>query len=195
RMSKRAGVRRWGAPLAVAFLAVTVGLFFGSTQARAAACTTTPATDAALMSAVSGGAAGDVICLNANQQYSPSAPLDVKHNLTIETDPAQLTIAGNRAGIISGSAVVGGGTNLDPNLNDVLVVNTGVTLTLHQIVETQTVQPSNGGVVVLSGGTLFIDHSLLSGNTGNAVNIKAGGTGTLPNHTLTKSINRFHRLL
>jgi len=115
--------------------------------------------------------------------------------LTIETDPAQLAIAGNRAGIISGSAVVGGASNLDAFQNDVLVVSSGVTLTLHQVVETQTVQPSNGGVVVLSGGTLFIDHSLLSGNTGNAVDIKASGTGTITNSTLTNSINGFDGLL
>ena len=193
-MSKRAGVRRYGFIVALAVAVVTGVLTLGGT-AYAAACTTTPTTDAALMSAVAAGSPGDVICLNANQQYSPTAPLEVKRNLTIETDPAQLAIAGNRAGIISGSAVVGGSTALDPFQNDVLVVNTGVTLTLHQIVETQTVQPSNGGVVVLSGGTLFIDHSLLSGNTGNAVNIKAGGTGTITNSTLTNSINGFDGLL
>jgi hypothetical protein len=91
--------------------------------------------------------------------------------------------------------VAGGASNLDPNLNDVLVVNTGITLTLHNIIETQTVQPSNGGVVVLSGGTALIDHSLLSGNTGNAVDIKSGGSGTITNSTLTNSINGFDGLL
>jgi hypothetical protein len=149
------------------------------------------------MSAVSGASAGTVICLNANQQYSPTAPLDVKVSLTIQTDPTQLTIAGNRAATISGSLVAGGAGNLDPNLNDVIVVGGGnnPTLTLHNIVETQAIQQSNGGVVVLSGGTALIDHSLFSGNTSNAIDVKTGGSATITNSTITNSIQGFDGIL
>jgi hypothetical protein len=148
------------------------------------------------MSAVSSAAAGNVICLNHDQQYSPTAPLDVKVNLTIETDPAQLTGA-NRAATISGSLVAGGASNLDPNLNDVIAVGgpASPTLTLHNIVETQAIQQSNGGVVVLSGATALIDHSLLSGNTGNAIDVKAGGSATITNSTITNSIQGFDGIL
>jgi len=191
-MSKRAGVRRFGPFVAAFTLVMTLVLSFG-TAAKAAACTTTPATTAALSAAVAAGNPGDVICLNANQQYSPTASLDVNRNLTIETDPAQLGGAG-RAGIISGG-VMTGSSAIDPGQLDVLAVASGVTLTLSNVVETQAIQPSNGGVVVTSGGTALIDHSLLSGNTGNAVDVKSGGQATITNSTLAGSIQGFDGIL
>jgi hypothetical protein len=192
-MSKRAGVRRFGVPFVAAFTVVMALVLSFGTAAKAAACTTTPATTAALQAAVAAGNPGDVICLNANQQYSPTATLDVNRNLTIETDPAQLGGAG-RAGIISGG-VMTGSSAIDSGQLDVLAVASGVTLTLSNVVETQAIQPSNGGVVVTSGGTALIDHSLLSGNTGNAVDVKSGGQATITNSTLAGSIQGFDGVL
>ena len=102
---------------------VAVALFFGGT-ARAAGCTTTPATNAALAAAVSSGSPGDVICLNAGQQYSPSNSLDVTRNLTIETDPAQIA-SGGVAAILNGGSMTGAST-IDTNQLDLLVVGNAV---------------------------------------------------------------------
>jgi hypothetical protein len=198
-MSKRAGVRRYGVPFVAAFaLAMTLVLSFGS-PAYAAACTTTPATTAALVSAVASGSPGDVICLNAGQQYSPTSALDVNRNLTIQTDPAQIA-SGGRAATISGGVMTSGST-VDPGQLDILAVAAGKSLTVSNVVFTGTLQPSNGAIFVAGpppagggGGTLFLDHALISSNSSNGVDVFAGAVATITNSTITQS-NGFDGIL
>ena len=190
-MSKRAGVRRLCVPL-VAAVAVTMSLVFGGT-ARASS-TIAVHTTAQLVAAVASGSPGDIILLDSGVQYSPAASLDVSRNLTIQTDPAQIALGG-RAGIISGGSMTGS-SGLDPGGNlDILVVGAAQTLTLHNVVVTAAIQPSNGAVVVMgpapaggNGGTLSVDHSLVSANTSNGVDVMAGGQATITNSTIASSI-------
>src|SRR5262249_51266410 len=129
------------------------------------------------------------------------ASLDVGRNLTIQTDPAQLKIAGNRAATITGG-VITGSSALDPGGQlDTIVVGAPNTLTVHNVVFTGALQPSNGAIVVNgplpaggNGGTLSIDHSLLSSNTSPGIDVKTGGQVTATNSTITQS-NGFDGIL
>jgi hypothetical protein len=198
-MSKRAGVRRLGV-LIVAAAAVAMALFVGTAKAA-----TIPVHNTAdLVAAVASGNPGDVILLDANVQYSPGGPLNIKRNLTIETDPAQLAIPGNRAGIISGGSVAGGAGDLDPTQNNIINVGAGETLTLSNVLVTGTVQGNNGanGAIVViggapaaAGGNLLMDHSLISGNTSNGLDLKGNGTATVTDSTITGSIGGFDGVL
>jgi hypothetical protein len=194
-MSKRAGMRRLRVPL-VATVAVTLALVFGGT-ARAAtiAVHTTPQ----LQAAVASGSSGDVILLDAGVQYAPTSALDVNRNLTIETDPAQIA-SGGRGATISGG-VMTGASALDPSQLDILVVAAGQTLNIHNVSFTGALQPSNGDIVVMggppsggSGGTLSMDHSLISSNSSNGVDVMSGGNATVTNSTITQS-NGFDGIL
>jgi hypothetical protein len=192
-MSKRAGVRRLGIPFWVAFaVAMTLVLSFGS-PAYAAACTTTAATGAALVSDVNGGAAGDVICLNAGVNYATSSiAMDVKHNLTIQTDPAQIASGGKAATINGGSQT--GTSTIDGGQLDLFAVAAGDTLTMSNVILTGTLQPSNGAIYLSAsppaggnGGMLVMDHSLISSNSSNGVDSDVGSTATITNSTITQS--------
>src|SRR5262249_55559398 len=108
-------------------------------------------------------------------------------------DPAQLTIPGNRAASITGGAITGA-SGLDGTGNlDTIVVGAPNTLTLHNVIFTGAIQPSNGAIVVMGppagggGGTLAIDHSLISANTSPGIDVMAGATANVTNSTITQS--------
>src|SRR5262249_49805196 len=193
RMSKRAGVRRLGVPFVLALaLAMALVLSFGRPASAAPPCTTTPATNTALSTAIASGSPGDVICLNAAVNYSITAAGDVNRNLTIETDPAQIA-SGGKAAIINGGSMTTPST-IDPGQLDILAIAAGKTLTVSNVVFTGGLQPSNSALFVAgspvgggSGGTLSIDHSLISSNQTAGVDTESGGQATITNSTITQS--------
>jgi hypothetical protein len=191
-MSKRAGVRRFGVPFVAAFaMAMALVLSIGS-PAYAAGCTTTPATSAALVTAVASGSPGDVICLNAGIQYSPTSALDVNRNITVETDPAQIA-SGGRGATINGGVMTTVST-IDPSQLDVFAIAAGKTLTVSNVTFTGTLQPSNATIFAApapagggSGGTLLLDHSTISSNQSAGVDAEAGAVATITNSTITQA--------
>jgi len=191
-MSKRAGVRRLGVPFVIALaLVMALVLSFGS-PAYAAGCTTTPANGAALVTAVTTGSAGDVICLNAGVTYAPAAAMDVNHNVTVETDPAQIASGGKAAAITGGSITTG--STVDAGQLDIFAVAAGKTLSVTNIILTGTSQPSNGAIYLGAsppaggnGGMLLMDHTLISSNGSNGVDSDVGSVATITNSTITQS--------
>jgi hypothetical protein len=138
--------------------------------------------------AVTNANPGDTIQLQPGN-YPISTALDV--------DVANLTVEGPSTApgaIISGTAMTNPSTT-DSGQLDTFAVASGASLNIHDLVLTQAIQPSNGAVVVESGGSATIDHALLSGNTSNAVDVKAGGQATITNSTLWNSINGFDGVL
>ena len=191
-MSNRAGVHRLGTTFAAVVAATTMALFFGGT-AQAAPTTFHAHTAADLVTDVQTSSAGDIILLDAGVQYAVAQSLDVNHNLTIETDPSQLS-GGHVAATISGGSISIPST-LDSGEKDIIVAGPGVTVTVSDVVITASIQPSNGAAVAMgpppaggNGGSLSIDHSLLSGNNGNAIDVMSGGQATVTNSTITNSI-------
>jgi hypothetical protein len=173
----------------VAAIGVTLALFYGTAKAATIAVHT----PAQLQAAVASGNPGDVILLDAGVNYAPSTALDVTRNLTIETDPAQIA-SGGRAATINGGSITGA-SSLDPGSNlDIIVVGAPNTLTVHNVGFTGAIQPSNGAIVVMgpppaggNGGTLSIDHTLISANTSPGIDVMTGGTANVTNTTITQS--------
>src|SRR5262249_29849606 len=120
--------------------------------------------------------------------YPIKTALDVGVNLTVE-GPSTAPGATISGGVMTNPS----GT--DPGQLDIFSVATGTSLTLHDLVLTQAIQPSNGAVVVESGGTASVDHSEITGNTGNGIDVMSGGQATVTNSTITNSIFGFDGIL
>jgi hypothetical protein len=177
--------RVWLVLVSALVVAGLVGLRSSPAQAGSTIVVSTPSQ---LVTAVIGANPGDTIQLQPGN-YPITTALDV--------GVANLTVEGPAA---APGATISGGVMTNPSGKDtgqldIFDVASGASLSVHDVVLTQAIQPSNGAVVVESGGTASIDHALLSGNTGNAVDVKAGGSATITNSTLYNSIQGFDGLL
>jgi hypothetical protein len=160
----------------------------GGSSARSAGCTNV-STPNALVIAVTGASAGGCIQL-APGNYPVTTSLDVTvSNLTVE-GPATAPGATISGGVMTNPSTTDPGGQLD-----IFAVASGASLNLHDVVLTQAIQPGNGAVVVESGGAATVSYSLLSGNTGNGIFVKAGGQATVTNTTINNSINGFDGIL
>jgi len=180
RETGRRGGRELGRLFALAGLVVVIGLVAFSGSAAQASDPVMVSTAAQLVSAVLGASAGETIEM-APGNYPIGTSLDVGVNLTVE---GPTTFPG---ATISGGSITNPST-LDSGQKDIFAVASGATLTVHDVVLTASIQPSNAAVVVLGGGAASVDHALLSGNNGNAVDVMAGGQATVTNSTITNSI-------
>src|SRR5262245_37546898 len=165
--------------LALAGALVVVGLLgFGSPPARAAT-TVHVSTAAQLVTAVLGASTGDTIVL-APGNYAVKTALDVGVSLTVEGPTAA------PGATINGGSITNPSTIDSPQL-DIFAVASGATLTLHDVVLTAAIQPSNGAVTIESGGAASIDHSLISSNGSPGIDVMGGAQVTVTNSTITQS--------
>jgi hypothetical protein len=182
------GPHRPRAWLVLASTLVVLGLAGLSSSPARAGSTVVVSTPEELVTAVINANPGDTIQLDPGN-YPIATSLDVGvANLTVEgpTTAPGATISG---GVMTNPSTT------DSGQLDIFAVASGASLNVHDVVLTQAIQPSNGAVVVESGGSATVDHTLLSGNTGNAVDVKLGGSATITNSTLFNSINSFDGLL
>jgi hypothetical protein len=180
-MSKRAGARRLGVVIAATAVAGLMALFLGGTARAASTCSAT--TTAQFVTCVTGSGAGDTVLLKGGVSFALTQSLDITHNLTIKTDPA--TLASRGATIVGPSA---NPSSVDPGQLDIFAVGAGAALTLQNVVLTAAIQPANGAVAVTNGGSVTIDHSLLSGNSAPGVDVMQGGQLTMTNSTISGTI-------
>jgi hypothetical protein len=123
--------------------------------------------------------------------------MDVNHNLTVETDPAQIA-SGGRAATINGGSMSTGSAAVDPGQKDIFAVAAGQSLMVSNVAFTGTLQPSNGTIYVAPGpaaggpgGTLTLDHSVISSVSSNGVDSDAGSVATITNSTITQANGSF----
>jgi hypothetical protein len=177
--------RVWLVLASALVVAGLVGLRSSPAQAGSTIVVSTPSQ---LVTAVIGANPGDTIQLQPGN-YPITTALDVGvANLTVE-GPATAPGATISGGVMTNPS------GKDTGQLDIFDVASGASLNVHDVVLTQAIQPSNGAVVVESGGTASIDHTLMSGNTSNAVDVKSGGSATITNSTLYNSIQGFDGVL
>ena len=176
-MSAKSALRR-SVTLAVALAGL--GLL-GASAAGAAtfSVATTPELEADVAKA-NGNAQANTIVL-ASATYLP------KKTLTFTDTSGPQTVEGPAGSptVIGGSAKLSG-DSVEPAESELFVVNPGVSVTFKDV-EITGAGGAAGQQALKDSGTLTIESSLLSGNTGASVAVERGATATVRNSTLSNS--------
>jgi hypothetical protein len=141
--------------------------------------TTTPVDPSTLASALINSSAGDTLVL-APGNYTPSATLEVAHNVTL-VGPA----SGAGAAISGGSVKTGGSVS---GANNTIDVDPGVTLTLENVTLTGGLSSSNGASAALDVfGTLDMENAAAEGNSNIVIKVEPTGVATIRNSTIANN--------
>jgi hypothetical protein len=149
-------------------LLASLGLATRTAHAQlAATITVSTCDDATLRNAINNAASGDTITFACSGTITLGSPLGISKNLTLDGSGQQVTLSG------------GGSVK-------VLVVNSGVTLTLNALTVAHGSTPGNGGGLE-NNGTVTISNSTFANNSGGLFNfgtVSIGGSivvGNTPN--------------